>query len=305
MRGREEVVEIIAASRFGELSERLVELLEPSIRMGVQPAPPDNVPLGASRIGGCPDLPASIEWPTFEGRPLTLVAQLSLAELAPYDVDGLLPPSGWLYFFFDSGCDAPFEEGPGGERSWRVLHFDGALGKLSRQAPPRAAGRRVFRSCLIGAHTEWTLPSFGSVLLDGLPFTEDDRRDYEDLVFALHRRPPLPARKAQGKVGRFVGHLRHWWIGDPIHRMLGHPEHFQLDPRLDWQRVAEHSPVVAPPEEHTYREAFAWHLLLQVDTYRDGPAWVWGDHGTCYFGIRQEDLAAGDFGNVQWTVECG
>ena len=47
-----------------------------------------------------------------------------------------------------------------------------------------------------------------------------------------------------------------------------------------------------------------WLLLLQVDTYQNGPDWMWGDNDTLYFGIHKHDLAEGNFDAVQWTVEC-
>lgn len=59
----------------------------------------------ASRVGGEPHLPPSIEWPTMNGQPMIFVAQINLAEATPHDPYGLLPTDGMLYFFF--GNDEP------------------------------------------------------------------------------------------------------------------------------------------------------------------------------------------------------
>src|SRR5688572_7468822 len=59
---------------------------------------------GASRVGGLPDLPASVEWPVGidrKGKPAghaRFVAQFDLAEIPPLN-DLPLPRQGHLWFF--------------------------------------------------------------------------------------------------------------------------------------------------------------------------------------------------------------
>lgn len=64
---------------------------------------------GSSRAGGDPDLPPGMAWPAVESKgqqgPMTFVAQLDLAAIAPHDPTGLLPDAGLLLFFF--GNDEP------------------------------------------------------------------------------------------------------------------------------------------------------------------------------------------------------
>jgi hypothetical protein len=55
---------------------------------------------GRSKIGGDPDLPAKLAWP---GNRL-FVAQVDLAEVAPFDVSKWLPTSGMLYYFASEDC---------------------------------------------------------------------------------------------------------------------------------------------------------------------------------------------------------
>src|SRR5687767_12746277 len=49
-----------------------------------------TMPIGASRVGGMPDLPPEIEWPTHEGKKQRLLAQISLADVAAWN-NPLLP----------------------------------------------------------------------------------------------------------------------------------------------------------------------------------------------------------------------
>lgn len=56
-----------------------------------------DLPLGASKIKGIPHLPPGFDWP---GGALFL-AQFNLEDLAPQDVQQLLPATGIMYFFFN------------------------------------------------------------------------------------------------------------------------------------------------------------------------------------------------------------
>jgi hypothetical protein len=63
-----------------------------------------------------PDLPEGLRWPVypgppkpdaaweaFKGEPLAFLLQVNLAEVAPFDVAGLLPVSGVLYILLLGG----------------------------------------------------------------------------------------------------------------------------------------------------------------------------------------------------------
>ena len=49
--------------------------------------------------------------------------------------------------------------------------------------------------------------------------------------------------------------------------------------------------------------AAEWKLLLQLDT-DDDCGWMWGDVGTLYFWIREQDARAGDFSRVWMVFQC-
>ena len=59
------------------------------------------LPVGASKLGGRPDLPPGTPWPAYASRPLPFMAQVRLADVAPLDRGDVLPESGLLIFFFD------------------------------------------------------------------------------------------------------------------------------------------------------------------------------------------------------------
>ncbi len=66
--------------------------------------PFEKLPSGASRFWGNPDLPEGVDYPTYvddegDDYPYVFICQINLAQVAPYDVDNLLPHEGMLLFF--------------------------------------------------------------------------------------------------------------------------------------------------------------------------------------------------------------
>ncbi len=103
------------------LQEQLIALLRPAIALTATRTEDAQIPVGASKFGGAPDAPTEFEWPMWNEKPLGFLAQINLEEVAPFDVEEVLPKSGLLLFFYD------FEEMPWGGAesdagSWRVLH---------------------------------------------------------------------------------------------------------------------------------------------------------------------------------------
>ncbi|GHO90126.1 hypothetical protein KSF_001740 [Reticulibacter mediterranei] len=88
---------------------------------------------------GLPDLPPGLEWPAYEGRPFKLLAQIRLADVAPYDLAHELPPTGMLSFFLDSSPEAyPYIS----KENQRVIYYDGDLSQLRRRSAPAAENFR-------------------------------------------------------------------------------------------------------------------------------------------------------------------
>jgi hypothetical protein len=88
-------------------------------------------PLGASKVGGSPDLPSDIAWPIRDGFRAGFFMQIALGEL-PRETWNPWPAQGIVYVFChdDAGNsrDAP---------DWELLYFDGPLHALQRSARPK------------------------------------------------------------------------------------------------------------------------------------------------------------------------
>jgi uncharacterized protein YwqG/predicted DNA-binding protein (MmcQ/YjbR family) len=123
------------------------KLLRPAVLLRTQKSSEGKVPLGATKIGGRPDLPAQVEWPAYrDGKPLAFLAQLDLAEIAKVGTPikglpskGLLsvfPAWGWMVE--DDLDPKPPEDGSWQEQEgWTVVLHTPPRSRLVRCKTPR------------------------------------------------------------------------------------------------------------------------------------------------------------------------
>lgn len=301
-REAEEFAETMAHFGVGEHAEQLRALRRPSIRLVVDPELhededeeyEDDSAIGASRIGGAPDLPPGVEWPRIEGAPLAFLAQIDLAELRGMAGAEDLPDSGLLAFFYDA--DARTNHDAEGNWCWpvrhrggvRVLHFEGDPATFIRTAAPEEDAPHVFPAYpILRCESERMMPPLES------PF-------YEVLDDEPHEQPWY-SRFSQVVATSEDDRER------PIHRMLGYISELQGDPYLEahmystgrtfdgWQHNGAR-------ERALQREATQWRLLLQIDS-TPGDL-LCQDGGYFYFLIRAEDLAARRF-DLVWGISHG
>src|SRR5215472_19190235 len=147
---RRELETALAQAGLGEWSLRLAAAARHAIIL--EPGPLEEgaeAPIGASRLGGMPDLPADVPWPwrpalsgieVFRDHaerpwPLTFVAQIDFAEIA--SVGGLqgFPSSGRLLFFCDPILE-PWGWSNDDKSCASVMFFAGQAGRLARRALP-------------------------------------------------------------------------------------------------------------------------------------------------------------------------
>jgi hypothetical protein len=205
-------------------------------------------PLGATRLGGRPDLPRETAWPLgpFQ-RPIPFVAQVDLSDVAPFDAAGLLPRGGLLSFFFD----------PSGTEQVASVLYTPAVARLRRvELPEELTDGARFRPVALAPRQEATLPpAWDGPVTDHLQLPDQAWFAYEfDQEVA---------------------------DAGPSHRMLGHPDAVQRDPR-------PRADVV---------------LLLQLSE-DDRAGMEWGDSGCVYFMIRDSDLAALRFDRAWAELQC-
>jgi hypothetical protein len=111
-----EVEALIALGRPLRIPEAQVrDAIEPYVELISRKATKRDLVVGASRLGGVPDLARKTKWPRGRRGSMLFAAQIDLAQLAPFDTRGVLPSSGLLSFFI-----AGYDEG-------RVIHTEGPV----------------------------------------------------------------------------------------------------------------------------------------------------------------------------------
>lgn len=280
---------LVTSKNLGEFWPLLAPLCRPSIRVVPQAGgPAAALAPGASRLGGAPAMPAAAVWPTWQGRSLSFIAQLNLAEVAPHDARGLLPPTGWLAFFYDAQ-EQPWGETPT-DRGRAVVQYYPAAEELATRPLPADLTVEAYSAFSAAALTfapEMTLPNPWDEDLP-LPedaFTEDQRAAYGFLLLTQH--------------------------GDGTSRLLGNSDNLQGPMRV--QCVLASQKYTSPDSQQLSAEqattlaqqaAGEWELLLQLDSHEEEAGMMWGDMGRLYFWIKRADLARRDFSQVLQFLQC-
>lgn len=186
---------------LARVAEALLALAAPTIRIYIRRADEEAIPLGASKIGGRPDLPPGATWPSWH-EPMAFIAQFNLAAVAPYDREGALPSRGLLSFFYETDgeplysarlgrpSDADLDTYPtiDSTMSWCVPYQPQDPTTFVRQAIPSTLNKRVrFPACSARFATELSLPDAGSPEVEPLELTEDEQRALGDLQDDVNR----------------------------------------------------------------------------------------------------------------------
>lgn len=178
-------------ARFPESFGYLSSVRKRAVRIEASATQDGSIAIGASHLGGAPDLPASVSWPTSNDRSIPFVAQIELEDLAEHDDDALLPHEGWLLFFVD-----------GERRVARLVHV-AAGATLKRIRPPDDVV--LYTPCAIGLSPIDLFPVPPTPFIDVDAIHRKERADYEQLLRDVRRDAP------EGRDHHLLGYPR---VGD-------------------------------------------------------------------------------------------
>lgn len=283
----DEVRDAFEQSGAPQLAEKLDELFVPSLRIRCEPRAEEDLPLGAARFGGAPDLPPGTGWPHRDGRPLAFLAQIDLAVVGEFFEEPPENLEGWLCFYYDAE-EQPWGFDPKDRAGWVVQQFRGDADTLRRTPPPESLPEAsVFQPATLVFEPELSLP-WPDVFEQLENCSTEEEADAYREVFEQ-----LDLQNAD----------------EPIHRLFGWSQNIQSPMEPECQLVSNglycgnSSGYEDPRAEALLEDAGEWLLLLQLDT-DDTPGWGWGDMGRLYFWIRRQDLLAGDFEQVWCVLQC-
>ncbi|NYI03837.1 YwqG family protein [Allostreptomyces psammosilenae] len=286
-RGSRDALRSLALQHLSpEVAEKWLGLLRPGVRLEAA-SDPDG---GVGRLGGLPALPASAEWPVWDGHgPLSFIAAVDCARLPAAALDIDLPDAGTLlFFYFDGQVD-------GGEAlvlaedrdSWagaRVLYVAADDEVAERDTPP---GLKPYPTVPLAARVEMTAtepwhPSVRAAFAPGAPMGNGYNHSVcsQEFLDALW--------EFDDEVGHQIGGHAHS-VQNPVEIEVAEAI---LDGEGSWggPRVSE--------------EVGNWVLLAQFDS-EDAAGMMWGDGGALYWLIRPEDLAERRFERAMFTWQCG
>ncbi len=251
-----------------------------SIRLYTTPVDESALHIGASKLGGAPDLPVGVTWPAWKGLPQSFIAQIHLGDIAPYDANNLLPHSGMLWFFYDAQQQT-YGADPADRGGWCVIFVDDNLPALQRTpAPATLPASSQFHACSISFASEITLSQQPQLEIPNCDWTEAEQHQYETLLSTF----PSPADHATIH-----------------HRLLGHPDTIQDDMRLQCQLTSHGVTDVNDPRAAALSQgAMDWQLLLQIDS-DEHAGMNWGNNGMLYYWIERADLQTHLFDHT-WLV---
>lgn len=276
---RAQILEELGQIAPGPLLFRLSALIRPAIALGSS-SQKEKMPSGASKLGGSPDTPPGFEWPHSEGQPLSFVAQVNLEDLAPFDLEGQLPPSGLLSFWMHErlGIHQKFA-------AWRVLHFQGQ--KWQKAPVPQHDDLKKIVGAPLHPYMWASVPDVDNCA----EFYEENQVLDRELSLSL-------SATIFAYTGLSSGH-----------QMFGFPENIQYDVRcecaLAWNIFLQSNEAesLALSEQNDTTEWTDWELLLQIGG-DDNADLMWGDAGAIYFLIRRTDLQAARFDRCWFVFQC-
>ena len=317
--------ERIAARGLDPIADRVEAAAQGAITL-VTAEPEDYARVGNTRIGGVPDLPPDLPWPTVGGRFLVFLAQINLAELPPVEGNPL-PPHGMLSFFLG-------EEEEITDVKHRVLFWQGDPSRLRRAEAPdpalSACERSAYEGFRVALHRTISLPDWASEdyrrMIQGVDDEEID--DFVDAFDDMHHNIRVERELIDPTQGRPVS----------PHQVLGYPLLIEHDPArfaylrsvgrstvlfmtsgsLDWSlqlaetglrdALAAQDPKDADrwrkhlEDLHWFRDNHPripegmsnWRLLFELNS-DDNPGMCWWDAGRLHFLIHRDDLRAARF----------
>lgn len=272
------------------MQEKLQSLIKESILLKSKNAR-KKLPLGTSKIGGKPHLPADFVWPYYDGTnfegdavhlPLTFIAQIALDEIQPLDAEHLLPKTGHLYFFYEVETQ-PWGFNPEEKGYARVFYTD-ASSLVEIPFPKDLKKEYRLKEKSLQFENKPSLPLFEE-FSDLFPEETIDWDAYEEETAAYG--------------------IEEEEFPEENHKLLGYADLIQDSILQQCELIARglNSETIPKEAEQEITSHFKdWQLLAQFGTLSDEV--MFGDCGCIYYYIRKSDLSKKDFSSVHVSLQC-
>ena len=183
-------------NRYGLQKRRgaIHQIAQQTVLLRTKSSDESDIPLGATKIGGLPDLPPETDWPVYnDEKPLTFIAQIDLSEIAKHEITVTgLPTQGTLLLFSVWGWLGGGNDGNDGEYFWNFLgDGEGQNGwtimlisepgqELVRCQPPN--GVEPFPSAAVEAVSILSLPNTRrEPSIASLDWSDDEYKNFDEM----------------------------------------------------------------------------------------------------------------------------
>jgi len=288
------IIKKLKEAGFSMQAELLEKFAVSSIRIETQPAEESDFRLGESKIGGTPHLPDNTEWPIYKDISLGFIAQLNLADIAPFDTEKKLPHEGILYFFHEGGEEV-WGFDPKDREGFRVIYHKGDTDNLKITALPENIHEfAILSPCKLSFETSISYPMGEN--LDAVGLSEGTLKEFITMK--------------RDEMDKYDEIIEEYYDDDHGgHRLLGYPNLVQGDIFSECQLVSnglycgDSSGYSSPKAKELKSGISDWTLLFQIDS-DDNAEVMWGDCGMIYFAIKKDDLKSGNFDNIWAVFQC-
>lgn len=267
-RDKKAIRQIKNKKRIDEMQELLESMKRNGIYLSADHADRcEPLPVGISKYGGQPDVPAGFEWPrNTDGLPLSLLLQIDCATLATYDKEHLFPSTGHLYFFYElSEMDWDNER-----QAVKVLYNCAETQELLPAGFPEdltEEGRLTERALLLSAHD--CIPSYDDLFQINPLYCYNDIALYEEAVRRI-KLPPITPQN--GTIGSMSGYAH----------------------------IIQSSMLTDTSEN----DILLMQLFTTEEVKEGIDPLMFGDYGNIYFYITREQLANQDFSHIRFEMQC-
>lgn len=301
MKTQDSLIAQLRDAKLGRIAAQVADLAMPSFRLQTTKMADEDIAVGASKLGGLPDLPPGSPWPSMDKTPLSFVAQINLEQLGQ---PSSAPAEGLLSFFYNDKQTA-WGFDPKDRPHWQIMFMD-ASQRLERTRPPAHIAQSGLVEDMKKAFTrESDEPSvYAPLALSFVPFLSIPHgrsQALEDILMAEDE-----SEEEEETYYKFRGAYP---IKGPEHQLFGWPSPVQGEMELECQLASNGIYVGDPagyrdPRAATLKaNASDWTLLLQIDSDEDAQM-MWGDCGMIYFWIRRTDLEQRRFDKAWLILQC-
>lgn len=283
-----ELRKLIDECDLKRVEEQLIKLLKPEIKINRLDSCED-IKSGISKFGGYPDIPNNYKWPIKDEKPLSFLMQIALEDIKNYTLDIKLPTVGMLFFFYDS-INQPWGFDPEESGSWEIVYIENIDNNVEKNNEMLDInGLEIFKESKLFFEERFGLPSWESVEIDRLKFTEEETNRYLDLQSYFDQ----------------INYAEDWNT-----KIGGYPDQIQGEMQLECELASnglycgDSTGYLSPERYKLEKNISEWKLLLQIGTDEEQGI-MWGDSGNLFFWIKEKDIENLLFDKSWLVLQCG